>query len=158
MGSNTLFTQNAEGFCSLSGHYFDTYFCNSSGFPKLPFFSSPIYSSACTRCSVLGESGDEQDGRVGLSSHCACHMYMLCSTQYPTILPFQSQSPKGPCGVAWLADSLHNSSSWSRGAGRTEPWSPARSTQGKSHTHLVHDALITHFCLKAAPKFTQYVY
>ena len=62
---------------------------------------------------------------------------MLCLTQYPTILPFQSQSPRALVVLLGLPN-LFNSSSWSCGAPWAESRSPARSTLGKSHTHLVH--------------------
>ena len=71
---------------------------------------------ACTRCSVQGEAGDEQDERVRVEqSLCLAMCAMLCVTQHPTILPFQSQSPKALVMLLGLPN-LSNSSSWSCGA------------------------------------------
>ena len=59
---------------------------------------------ACTRCSVQGEAGENKMNEYGSSSHYACHAVL---DQYPTILPFQSQSPRALVVLLGLPNPLH---------------------------------------------------
>ena len=85
---------------------------------------------------MQGESGENKMNEYESSSHYAMLCYAVLD-RYPTILPFQSQSPRALVVLLGLPN-LFNSSIRSCGAAWAELWSPARSTLGKSHTDLIH--------------------